>query len=245
MSRSNPTVNNPNPSERWFEWKGADGKLVHFDKESKENVDVKLPFSFLVLDQLSMVVGYNKKLKTGIHSNEVRDVRVDPLSVKFFKGETIAEGLWSNIKEKVNYKQGAFAISCYIAFKDGDAMKIGNIRFSGCALGPWIEFRNDNQEAINKKAIVMQVGKTDDSGAVTFTPPVFDSKDISEESNAKAIELDKKLQGFLEGYLKRTHQQGTDKLPGEEDYSQERPESEGTPTDREPVTEPDEDSIPF
>ena len=68
MSRSNPTANNPNPSARWFEWKGSTGKLVWYDKEQKVNNEVPNGFTFLVLDQLSTVTGYNSKVK-GVEDN--------------------------------------------------------------------------------------------------------------------------------------------------------------------------------
>jgi hypothetical protein len=219
MSRSNPTENNPNPSERWFEWKGGDGKFTYYDKDKKESVDVKLPFRFLVLDQLSTITGYNKKAKSGIHANEIKDVSSDPFVVKFFTGEQIAAGLWSEIKEKVAYAKGKFANSCYIAFKDGAELKIGNIRWSGCALGPWFDFTKKNRTEINTKAVCLTAGEEDTTGDVTFTPPEFSIIDTTPETDDQAKELDRKLQQFLAGYFKKSGTvvaDGNDNLPGED-----------------------------
>lgn len=230
MSRSNPNSQSTHPCTFWGEWKGGDGRLTHHDKDSKEddkNVTVPLPFRFMVLDILSTVTGYNKREKCGITANEVRDVRTDILHVKFHKGADIASGAWKDVKEKVNYKSGAYAQSVYIAYKDGDTLKIGNIRISGCALSPWIAFKNANQKDVEEKGVVMVAGTRDTSGSVEFTPPEFSIMDISKETNAKATELDKTLQEYLKGYLdKGATPKGSDKLPGEEDYSQERPATE-------------------
>lgn len=249
MSRSNPNTDSKNPSSRWFEWKGGDGKLQWFDKEKKENVVVKLPFTFLLLDQLSTVTGYNKK-KGGIHANEIRDSRQDTLVVKFFSGATIAEGLWMQIKDRVTAEKGGFAASCYIAYKDGDELKIGNIRVSGCALGPWFDFVKDHRNDLNTKAVTITAGKEDTSGNVDFTPPVFGIKDTTKETDLAAVELDRQLQTFLSGYLKRTKIDATNQTAEHraEEENQERDEEVPPPRGRGKKHDPDDeaqDNIPF
>lgn len=255
MSRSAPNANsNPNPATHWFEWRGGEGTLSFYEKETKTQVSVPTPFKFMVLDQLSTASGYNKKLKSGIFANEVRDVRTDVLKVKFFNGEEIASGLWKDIKEKVNFKQGSFATSCYIAFKEDDILKIGNLRISGCALGPWIDFVKANRSDIDAKGVVLKKGPQDTSGSVHFYPPVFEIMEISDKTNSEATALDKSLQVFLKGYLAKNVTAGA----SEEDHSQEPPAGYGTESqEREPdpedlrgsgpkVGEPEDDSsIPF
>lgn len=263
MSRSNPTSHSANPATRFFEWKGGDGKLVWYNKETKEVETVAMPkgFRFLVLDQLSTVTGYNDKMKSGIYSNEVRDVRADAMVVKLFQGGEIANGIWSNIKERVSFKDGKFACSVYIAFKDGDELKIGNIKMSGCALGPWFDFAKKNQSAINEKAIVIWAGEevTKGSGrsAIIFNPPVFTVAEVSPETNEQAIGLDAELQEFLKGYLKRPIDDKLDQRTGHAaederedptDYSQERhaepPARKAPPVDPD-LDVPEDSDIPF
>lgn len=229
MSRSNPTANNPNPSQRWFQWKGKDGKLVWYDKEKKENVEVKEGFRFLVLDQLSTVTGYNKKAKSGIRSNEVRDV-ADTMVVKYFSGDTIAEGPWASIKKDVVYEKGKFAKSVYIAFKDGDELKIGNIMMTGSALGPWFDLNKAHGSELNKKAVVIKAGEKDTTGDVEFVPPVFTLVDTTDETNAIATDLDRELQDFLKGYLAKTKHEQVEQPPAERE---------------ERTIDPDGDEIPF
>lgn len=216
MSRSNPTTNNPNPSTRWFEWKGSEGKLVWYDKELKENIEAPKNFRFLVLDQLSTVKGYNKKAQCGIYSNEVRN-NSDTLIVKFYDGDVIAEGTWNAIKESVVFKKGAFAKSVYIAFKDGETLKIGNICMKGSSLGPWFDFTKKHGKELDTKAVAIKAGEKDTTGDVDFIPPVFSILDTTEETNQAAVALDQELQTFLEGYFKRTHVDNVDQRTGREE----------------------------
>src|ERR1700676_4454529 len=187
MSRSNPNADrNPNPAERFFEWKGKAGILKYWDKEKEENVTVKLPFTCIVLDQLSTIKGYNKRLKTGIYANEVRDLRSSRLVVKFFKGEKIAEGFYAEIKDRVTSKSvgGTFVSSVYIAYRDGDKFKLGNLQLSGCALTPWFQFVKQNRKAINERAVIIAQDGINDQGEIHFYPPIFGLKDVSPETNA-------------------------------------------------------------
>lgn len=204
MSRSNPNLDRtPNPAERFFEWKGGDGHLEYWDKAKKEAVVVKTPFTFIVLDQLATVKGYNKKMKEGFYSNEVRDTRDQRLVVKYFTGAKIAEGLWADIKDTVIANKGGFMSNVYVAYKDGKKLKLGAIQFQGCSLSPWFDFFKKNREKVKTQAVVLKPGDQVE-GDITFTPPLFELKEISPETEAEAVELDKQLQVFLDGYFSRT-----------------------------------------
>ncbi len=207
MSRSNPTADrNPNPAQRFFEWKGKAGVLQYYDKQKEEIVQVKLPFTFIALDQLSTITGYNKKLQTGIYANEIRDIKKERFVVNYFKGGKIAEGFYDEIRDRITSRAvgAVFAKSVYIAYKDGDTFKIGNLRMTGCALSPWFEFAKLNQKAINEKAVVINQGPLSDEGEIPFYPPAFGLKDVSADTNNIAIALDKELQEYLKSYFGRT-----------------------------------------
>jgi hypothetical protein len=204
MSRSNPTANNPNPATRWFEWAGKDGRLFYYDKAKKEKVNIPLPFTFMALDSTKTVRGYNKKLKTGLYANEVKDVQADRLVVKFFNGGTVAEGVWADIRDAVIARSGKFGVNLYIAYKAADGFKIGCNQLTGCAMSAWFDFEKKSGKSIFEKAITITQGKKDTSGDVEFIPPAFALKDVSEETNAAALALDKELQEYFAGYFKRT-----------------------------------------
>lgn len=241
MSRSNPHENGaPNPAARWFEWNGEQGTVRYYDKDKKENVDVGSDFKFMLLDELGSVRGWHDPSESGIYSNEVRDTRQDVLIVKSFKGGTLAEGLYKDIKDRVNTVGGQFVANCYIAFKDGEALKIGSLRFKGAALGTWMEFRKANRSALYKKAVRIQGFTEGKKGRITFRMPVLMTVDITDDTNAKATALDVELQEFLSGYLRRNTRDKVAHPPAatEETHSQEPPEYPEPPA----ITD---DDIPF
>jgi hypothetical protein len=217
MSRSNPTESIKNPSTRWFEWNGQAGVVKYYDKKAKDkngelgaNVAVPLPFTFIYLDSLSGVGGFNKGSNASIYSNEIRDTRYDAMDVRVQGGQTIALGLYADIKERVKAFGGKFTKSIYIAFKDGTgALQIGCLRLKGAALGSWSEFYDVNQKAIEQGSNAVCISGTEDgkNGSVIYKTPVFSLREISEPSAAAAMELDTKLQTFLSGYLARSAQQ--------------------------------------
>jgi hypothetical protein len=203
MSLSNPTENAPNPATRWFEWNGEKGELRYYDKEAKKNIDVPLPFAFVLLDELASVRGWHDASKSGIYSNEVRDTTKDVLVVKSFKGGLVAEGLYKDIKLAVNNEGGAYNANCYIAFKDGDKYSIGSLRFKGAALGAWMEFRKANRGVLTQKAVLVHGFTEGQKGRVIFRVPQFRAVDVAGDKLAAAIALDKELQKWLASYLTR------------------------------------------
>lgn len=205
MSRSNPNENsNPNPATRWFEWNGEAGVVRYYDKDAKKNVDLGSEFSFILLDQLGKVGGWHNDSDSGIYSNEVKDTRQDVLVVKAFKGDTIAEGLYKDIKDRVSAAGGQFVANCYIAYKDDNgALLIGSLRFKGAALRSWMDFTKANRADLYKKAVKISGFEEGKKGKVIFRTPKLALKDISPETDAAAVALDQQLQEFFASYLKR------------------------------------------
>jgi len=210
-----------NPCTKWFKWKGSIGTVVYYDKLTKEDVEVKLPFTFLLLDVLATIKGFDKSTKESIWSNEVRNTKETPLLVK--KGSVLFKnGMYSDIKADVVSAGGGYASSCYIAFKDeAGKLTIGNITMAGSSLGggvhkpadkklkdievgAWIEFTKAFKNELYNKAI--QIVDKDDrictEGNVQFYCPKFALIETTPETDKAAIELNKELQAYLETYLK-------------------------------------------
>ena len=206
MSRSNPQEHgSTNPAVVWFEWNGEKGHIRYYDKEAKRNIDVPVPFGFMLLDQLATVRGWHDASDSGIYANEVKDTRTDVLVVKAFKGGVIAEGLYAEIKDRVNRAGGQFVANCYIAFKhDGGILKIGALRFKGAALGAWMEFSKVHRTELIEQAVTITGAVEGKKGRITFYTPTFALKVPSPESHAAAVALDRTLQEYLSGYLKHT-----------------------------------------
>lgn len=212
MSLSNPHENGqPNPSTRWFEWNGEKGAISYYDKEAKLTMDVALPFTFILLDELAGIRGWHDPSQSGIYSNEVKDTRQDALIVKAFKGGTLAEGVYRDIKDRVNSLGGSFTTNCYLAYKnEASQLTIGAIRFKGAALAAWMEFRKQHRSDFYTKAVKVDGFTEGKKGRIVFRVPKFTMVDISPDSIAAAVELDKKLQEFLKGYLSRNKKDQTE-----------------------------------
>lgn len=214
MSLSNPNANGQaNPSTRWFEWNGGQGVVNYYDSANKKTVSVPLPFTFILLDELATVRGWHDPSSSGIYANEVRDTRQDVLTVKAFKGGTLAEGLYRDIKDRVAASGGSFTTNCYLAFKEGGNLQMGTLRLKGAALGAWMEFRKQNRRTAYGKSIRIDGFTEGKKGSVTYRMPTFALGDISPETLALATELDKTLQEYLDGYLARAKQVLTEVLP--------------------------------
>lgn len=220
MSRSNPTDGLRNPATRWFEFSsGADGGFVrYYDKDSEKNVELGDrenggSFVFILLDELATVKGWHDASESAIYANEVRDTRQDTMVVKAFKGGELASGLYASIRDRVSAIGGHFVASCYIAYKDGNELRLGNIRFKGAALSDWMEFKKQcptKKDASGKsvKAYYVDAVKIEGfeqrkKGGTTFRVPVFSLATLSGDTNKQAIALDAELQAYLVDYLKR------------------------------------------
>jgi hypothetical protein len=245
MSRSNPTDGVRNPSTRWFEWAGGDdgGFVKWYDKEAKEYRKVELPFTFLLLDELSTVKGWHEPSESSIYANEVRDTRQETLVVKAFKGGELATGLYGNIKDTIVAKGGHYHASIYIAYKDGEELKLGNLGLKGAASGAWMDFKKKTSTKDGKRAYyvdAVQIVGFDQAkkGATNFRVPKFALKVTQPATDAQAVALDAELQAFLTAYLKR---------PKAEAASGGAPPDEGVDDiplpDKSPVFEPED--IPF
>lgn len=240
MSRSNPHVNDPNPAVRWFEWNGEHGKVRYYDKDADQNVDVPLPFKFLLLDELASVRGWHDASDSGIYSNEVRDTRTDILVVKAFKGGSLAEGIYRDIKDRVNAIGGQFVANCYIAFKQDAGLAIGSLRFKGSALNAWVEFRKAHRSDLYNRAIDITGFSEGKKGRIVYRVPTFETRDISDATNSAALALDQEFQAWLKGYFgRRTNDQS--EAPDNSGDSYPDP-TQGEPDRSAPLTDED---IPF
>lgn len=204
MSRSNPNTGTSNPSTRWHEWAGDKGIIKYYDKTAQQNVEVKLPFTFILLDETATVKGWHDASDSGIYANEVKDTRQDVLVVRAFKGGEIASGHYAAIRDRIGAMGGHFVANLYIAYRNGDDFAIGALQFKGAALKTWMEFRKQAKRDVYEQAITISKATKGKKGSITYFTPEFTSTKVSDASNAKAIELDKELQAYLTAYFART-----------------------------------------
>lgn len=257
MSRSNSTESARNPSTRWFEWYGADdgGFLRYYDKEAQKKISVPLPFRFLLLDELATVKGWHEASQSGVHANEVRDTRAETLLVRAFKGGELATGFYKAIRDRIIAVGGYFQASLYVAYKDGDELKIGNLGLAGAALAPWMEFKkacptrkNAEGKSVNGyyvDAVCIDGFTEGKKGKITYRMPTFKLVGTSPETNQQAAGLDAELQQFLKDYFSRTRTEQTAK-PAAVAHHESPPQDQESPPAEAYVGDGFEDSeIPF
>jgi hypothetical protein len=188
-----------NPAKRFLEWKSNDKCFSYYDKEKSENVKVELPFKFLVLDQLHTVSGWNDATSSGIYSNEVKFISKQVMTVKPFKGNEIAKGLYADIKEKVKNAGGHYVKSIYIMLEDGT---LANIQLKGSAVQQWGEFTNKSLSRLPEEWVVVDKAVEGKKGAVKFTTPGFKfDGSLNDAQAAKADAVFDELETYLKAYL--------------------------------------------
>ena len=186
MSLSQPTSTNPAKKFIEFKW----GKFQYYDKETKESIEVKTPFTAVVLDQLATITGYHKKSESSVYANEVRNTAKDILYVKSFKGGDITSGLYQEIKGDLQGGKYAKSVYCYLNWE------LVNLKLAGASLTAWIE-KGGNSNAF--EATIDPELKV--NGKTEYYVPIFTDKLVSKEVMDEAIEMDKELQKYLEGKL--------------------------------------------
>lgn len=199
MSRSNPTETLTNPATKFIDWSGSEGKFKYYDKEKKENVFIDLPFTFIPLDILSTCKGYNEKEGVGYYSNEVRNTKKEPFTVRTKNG-IVMTALYEQVKEKLAPKGLKYVQSVYVAIRENNKeLVIANLQLTGSALGPFIEFCDGKK--IEEIGVTVKSAKPMKKGATKYFEPVYEVITVSDATNKTAAELDAELQEYLTKYF--------------------------------------------
>ncbi len=235
MSRSQPTLKNP--ATRFMQWRGgADGggKVTWYDKEAEEEKEVKLPFSFIVLDELNTITGWSEKDHSGFWSNEVKNMIKEDFAVKTKSG-TVAVGKYADISDEIKGKGAKYAKSVYVAFKDETGeLVLGNIKIGGAALTAWIDF--NKKFDVYKCASVITGAKQAKKGATVYFVPVFDGQEVAEATEKAANELDSQLQAYLGTYLSSRPTEQVDEPEEVEDEPEEVEETQPSEPEQETIS---------
>lgn len=235
MSRSQPNLKNP--ATRFMQWRGGEeggGRVTWYDKETEEEKEVKLPFSFIVLDELNTIAGFSKKDRSGFWSNEVKNMSKEEFVVKTKSG-TVAIGKYADISDEIKGKGAKYAKSVYIAFKDETGeLVLGNIKFIGAALTAWINF--NKKFDVYKCASAISGAKKEKTGTNTYFTPIFDGQEVAEATEKAANELDSQLQAYLNTYFSSRPTEQVDDPEEVEDEPEEEVESETRPSEPEQET---------
>jgi hypothetical protein len=188
-----------NPSTKFIEWKSNDKCFSFYDRETSANVSISLPFKFLVLDELHTVKGWNDASSSQINSNEVKFISRDEMTVKPFKGNEIAKGLYKDIKEKIKAAGGHYVKSVYCMLEDGS---IANLQLKGAACQSYGDFTAKTRSRLTDEWVVVAKAIDGKKGAVKYTTPGFAfDKSLSESESDLADEAFNTLEAYLKTYL--------------------------------------------
>ena len=188
-----------NPSTKFLDWKSNDKCFEYYDKENQEKVSVALPFKFLVLDELHTIKGWNDASSSGIFSNEVKFISKEIMTVKPFKGNEIAKGLYKDIKEKIVAAGGHYVKSIYIMLEDGS---LANLQLKGSAVQKWGEFTQKTRNRLPDEWVQVTKAIEGKKGAVKFFTPDFSfERSISDAEAVQADEAFNILETYLKAYL--------------------------------------------
>lgn len=219
-----------NPATKFLSWKSNEKCFSYFDKEiastltdpeeikQKANVQVKLPFRFLVLENLASVKGWSDSLGGNIVSNEVKFISKEPLTVKAYhkngKGEKvsteIAKGIYKEIKEKVNTAGAKYHASIYIMLEDGS---LANIQLKGAAVQKWGEFKSKGVNRLADEWVIVEKSAPGKKGAVTYNTPEFRfERSISDSEAEQADAAFDMLEAYLKTYLAKSEPEHSETL---------------------------------
>jgi hypothetical protein len=188
-----------NPATKFIDWKSNDKCFSYYDKETSQNVQIPLPFKFLVLDEMHCIKGWNDATKSAIFSNEVKFIGTETMTVKPFKGNEIAKGLYKDIKDKIVAAGGHYVKSIYIMLEDGS---LANLQLKGSSVQAWGEFTQKTRSRLADEWIEVKTAKDGKKGAVKFSIPEFTFlRSISDSEAEQADEVFNVLEAYLKTYL--------------------------------------------
>ena len=190
-----------NPTSKFLEWKSNNKSFAYYDKETKENVEVKLPITFIVLEEYHCIKGFSDSDQTGIYSNEVLQIGTEEMEVRSYKGRIIAKGLYKDIKGAVNAAGGNYHKSIYAVTKEGELI---NISLKGAAVSKWSKLVEKGAwKRLSDEWISIESAEDHKKGMVKYSTPnfVFNTS-LSENEfktvKAKATELENYLTTYFE-----------------------------------------------
>lgn len=200
------------PVAKYIEWRSDDKGFRYYDKAKKDQVSIKLPISFVALDDFIGIsggemddIGKFHPVTSGIvaHLNKTLVVNKD--------GNTIATGKWADIKEKVKAEGGRYTVYTYAIFES----ELVCFKLAGAALAAWFEKGEGD-------GIVVIKAEQKKKGAITYYAPIFETKDLTDKE-IKKLEASDEVKRFDEYAEAKKAQKFRDEKE-EEESKEEKPQ---------------------
>lgn len=229
-----------NPAKLYLRWKGGaekvrengedkieGGKLLYWDKEKQEEVEVPLP---LVICPLEITYGYGGFLpkKGRIWSNEILDFKTQNITVHITgeDDEVMCSGVYDEIKDKAF--AGGAKLQTYVYAYCKQLGGIIRINLSGSARSAWKEFtKKVKLSAVYEHPISINVDEPQESQMGPYVPPKYElGAEYQPDVIKKLTEEDKVVIDYLKYVADRNAQyQSEPNNVFPEDASQEIPEA--------------------
>jgi hypothetical protein len=151
----------------------------YYDKVDETDKMLPLPLSFTWLESATSFTGYNQSKELGVYSNEVLDIKKDKMTVRC-GDETIASGLYNNIKDVVKGQGGKYCIAVYAYCIDTE--EIVRFLMTGSSGAAWMNF---HKHALSKSKAISCTGSTEKemkTGA-SYEEPTFVYIDATDDVN--------------------------------------------------------------
>ena len=201
-----------NPAKLYLRWKGGaekirengeekieGGKLIYWDKDKQEEVEVSLP---LVFCPLEITYGYTGFIpdKGRIWSSEILDFGNQKIRVNITGEDTdvICEGTYEEIKDKA-YASGA-RLQTYVYAYCKALGGIIRINLGGSARTAWKEFvKKVKLSSVYESPISMSVGEPQESKLGPYIPPKYE---LGAKYGNEVVDALKKQDTIVIDYLK-------------------------------------------
>ena len=189
-----------NPTSKFLEWKSNNKSFSFFNKELKQNVEVKLPLTFIVLEEYHKISGFSDSDQTGIYSNEVLQIGTEELEVKTFKSRIIAKGKYKDIKGAVNSAGGNYHKSIYAVTKEGELI---NISLKGAAVSKWSKLVEKGAwKRLSDEWISIESAEDHKKGMVKYSTPNFVFNTSLSDAELKMVQAKAtELENYLTTYF--------------------------------------------
>jgi len=213
-----------NPSVKTFKWRNAKveivkddkGKIVKdeaglpkkkvvretgwywYDKQTEQEYKLEQPFTFVWLEGANSISGYNADKEQGVYSNEVLNLKAEPLTVKC-GNDVIAEGLYENIKAEVKSQGGKFCAVIYALMKnEEDEYEIVRFLMAGSSRDAWFTFSNKTKNKTHS-IVCYDIAEKETANNDVYYAPVFKYMPLDEEF---AAEADRVAMEIIDPYFK-------------------------------------------
>ena len=151
-----------------------DSEAINKDGEQGDNISVKLPFRFCILEQSRSITGFSPTPGTNIRYYSNETVQNDEILVVQRKDDSgnheVCRGTYEQIKPSL--PQGArLQINLYIY--NPDSQSIERLNLQGSAVAAFIDFSKKNRDLYERMTYMEAAGVLKKTGSVEYMPPKF------------------------------------------------------------------------